>query len=311
VTYAQGADLANRMPLWVKPKAKLTREDVHRLMSLHYRDTFFSPYVDVGAGAEHSPYRWNGLEWSLGETKYVNERVVGVHYTAWHFVGQLRRGLPSQMSALLHWGADDHSWAPKIPLHGGASAVHPSYDDFNCTARDACRRAAGLPGTVTNFSFDSAWWLNQIVADQVYSRSDRAAPFVQAARAALEAKLDGALSAADEKAAAAFAAGDEAAALKVLDEHAVAAGAAATEAWKGVWQDLVVKFIDGRTTTLNPEDEVCGCTKTPAEFSDAWKASLLADPKTEAHYALPDGPVGGAAAHGRASRPKLTIKGVA
>ena len=55
------------------------------------------------------------------------------------------------MGALQWWGADDHSWAPKIPIHGGASAVHPSYDDANCTQRDACRRAAGLPGTHANY----------------------------------------------------------------------------------------------------------------------------------------------------------------
>ena len=35
------------------------------------------------------------------------------------------------MAGRLHIGMDDHSWSPKIPIHGGASEVHPSYDDFN------------------------------------------------------------------------------------------------------------------------------------------------------------------------------------
>ena len=31
--YAQGNNLTRRMPLWVKPKAPVTRADVHRLLS--------------------------------------------------------------------------------------------------------------------------------------------------------------------------------------------------------------------------------------------------------------------------------------
>ena len=54
------------MPLFVRPKEKLTRDAVHSLMSDHYQGTWFDPAVDVGAGAEHSPYRWNGLSWESG-----------------------------------------------------------------------------------------------------------------------------------------------------------------------------------------------------------------------------------------------------
>ena len=152
------------------------RDAVHALMSHHFQHTWFDPSADVGAGAELSPYRWNGLEWSYHGDKYVNERIVGTHYTAWHFVTTLRTKMPKLLGALQHWGADDHSYAPKIPVHGGAHAVLPSYDDFNCTARVACRAAAGLPGNVLNFSWDSAWWVNNVVADAVYTRKDRAAP---------------------------------------------------------------------------------------------------------------------------------------
>ena len=55
---------------------------MHELLSLHYEGTWFSPYADVGAGAEHSPYRWNGLTWEYEGREYVNERVVGSPCTA-------------------------------------------------------------------------------------------------------------------------------------------------------------------------------------------------------------------------------------
>jgi len=310
--YAQGSNLTRRMPLFVKPKAKLTLDDAHALLSHHFQGSFFDPATDVGAGAEHSPYRWNGLAWqSAGGQTYVNERVVGVHYTAWHFVTELREHLPKPMGALMHWGADDHSWAPKIPVHGGAAAVHASYDDHDCTSRDACRRAYGLPGTVTNFSWESAWWVNQVVADQVYTRKDRAAPVVLAARAALHDKLAQALTKAEAHAVKLFSAGNASAATGILSDHAVAAGALATATWKALWQELIVTFVDGKTLTADPKNEVCGCEKASATFTDEWKAKVIADAGD--HYRKPndDAVAVGKPLHGKPTRDKLTIRGVA
>ncbi|KAH8094197.1 C69 peptidase-like protein [Aureococcus anophagefferens] len=219
--YARGVDLSARMPLWIEPSRKLGRGDVHALMSSHFEDTWFDPAVDVGA-AEHAPYRWNGLEWALGNASYVNERVVGTQYTAWHFVASVApsdAGVPAPMRAVL------------------------------CT----------------------------IVADQVYTRYDRAAPTVLAAKEALDARLAARLADAEAAATALFAAGDAGAALAVLDAHAVAAGALVSETWLGLWQTLLVAYVDGRVTTVDEDDEVCGCAKESAAFTDAWKTKVVAD----------------------------------
>lgn len=312
--YARGENLTNRMPLFVKPKQALTREAVHALMSHHYQGSYFDPAKDVGAGAEHSPYRWNGLSWEVGGTSYVNERIVGTQSTSWHFVASLRAGVPKAMGALLYWGADDHSWAPKIPIHGGASAVHSSYDDSNCTGRDPCRVEMGLEGTVTNFSWNSAWWVNQAVADQVYTRMDRAAPVVLAARKELDATLDTALKAAETDATAKFAAGDVAGAHAVLSAHSVQAGATALAAWTALWQRLTMLFVDGKTTKINPKNEVCGCDKPSVEFEDAWKTKVVADDGE--HYKVPNqapyqARLGAGRHHTKPTRDKLSIRGVA
>ena len=74
-----------------------------------------------------------------------------------------------------------------------------------------------------------------------------------------------------------FAAGDAGAALAVLDAHAVAAGALASETWLGLWQKLLVAYVDGRVTTVDEDDEVCGCAKESAAFTDAWKTKVVAD----------------------------------
>jgi dipeptidase len=93
--YAAGYNLTRRMPLSVKPKAKLTLDAMHKLMSHHFEGSWFDPSTDVGAGAELSPYRWNGLEWESNGQSYVNERIVGtrkiVQCTSKQRLGRLGR----------------------------------------------------------------------------------------------------------------------------------------------------------------------------------------------------------------------------
>lgn len=285
LAYAQGRQLTKRMPLFVRPKQQLTRELIHKVMGSHFDASWFDPAIDVGAAAEHSPYRWNGLKWEHGASQYVNERVVGVQYTGWHFVATIRKAVPRPMRAVLWWGADDHSFAPKIPIHGGAARVDVSYDDANCTARAACRAAAKLPGSVLDFSWDSSWWVNNAVADLAYTRMDRAAPTVLAAREALEAELETQLRATDAAAAAAFQKGDDALGRRLLDEHSVSVGQKATARWQELWKELMVSFIDGRVTKRNEKNEVCGCDKDAATFTDAWKAKVVED--TGDKYLIP------------------------
>lgn len=159
------------MPLWVKPKKRLSRHDIHAMLSSHFEGSWLDPATDVGAGAEHSPYRWNGLTWKHrisnenASQVYVNERVVGTQFTAWHFVAMVDPTRPPAMRALVWWGSDDHSWAPKVPLFGGATKVHRTYDDSNCSARLACRRALDLPGDMMHFSWESAFWVKSVCQD--------------------------------------------------------------------------------------------------------------------------------------------------
>ncbi|KAJ8599984.1 hypothetical protein CTAYLR_001808 [Chrysophaeum taylorii] len=313
--YARGDDLARRMPLWVEA-SNVSARDVRALMASHYEGSWFDPSVDVGAGPEHSPYRYNGLEWTLKNQTFVNERPVGTQYTGWHFVSTIRADVPPPMKALLWWGADDHSWSPAIPIHGGATEVHPSYDGQDCAGRSECRRARGLPGTVTDFDVEAAWWVNNLVADTVYTRYDRAAPVVEAAMARLEATLSAKLEVAEDEASRLEEEGLRSEALQVLSRHAVEAGAVATQTWTALWQRLVVLFIDGKITKPDPTDGVCGCVKDSAEFSNEWKQKVVDDTGNKYEEPPTQDPMLRAAKglRRRASRRpihKLDIKGVA
>jgi dipeptidase len=123
LNYAQGFNLTNRMPLFVKAKSsKISRDEVHSMLSSRFESSWFDTSLDgkvmlfykfqicifnsnhiiqVGAGAEHNSNRWNGLTWSLADgTQYLNERVVGTQATAWHFVAVVNPKLPPPMRAL-------------------------------------------------------------------------------------------------------------------------------------------------------------------------------------------------------------------
>jgi len=277
--YAQGLNLTNRMPLFVRAKeSKVSRNEVHNMLSSRYEGSWFDPSVDVGAGAEHSPYRWNGLTWTAASGKqYLNERVVGTQATAWHFVAVVNPALPPAMRALSYFGVDDHAWSPKVPLYGGAVAVHRSYDDGNCSARVACRQGLGLPGYMMEFNWNAAFWVNTAVAKMVYAEKDRAASIVAQARCAFEEYLSPLVSSVSQKAQQLFGAGDEEGGVALLTELATSTSAEATARWTALWQQLLVTNGDGYVATVNPDNLLCGCTKTAAKFTTAWMDKVIAD----------------------------------
>lgn len=249
--YAQGRNLTNRMPLFVRAKPdKVTREEVHVMLSSRFEGSWFDPSVDVGAGAEHNPYRWNGLTWSTADgTQYLNERVVGTQSTAWHFVAVVNPNLPPAMRALLYFGVDDHAWSPKIPLYGGAVAVHRSYDDGNCSARLACRQGLGLPGYMMSFDWDAAFWVNTAVAKMVYAEKDRAESVVAQARCAFEKYLAPLVASVTEEAVSLFESGNADKATALLTSLAMDTSEEATKQWTLLWQRLMVTNADGYTAT--------------------------------------------------------------
>ncbi|CAE7586007.1 pepDA [Symbiodinium microadriaticum] len=249
--YAQGMNLQNRMPLFVRAKSsRVSRQELHAMLSSHFEGSWFDPTLDVGAGAEHTPYRWNGLTWmSSSGQQYVNERVVGTQATAWHFVSVVNPDLPTPMRALSYFGVDDHAWSPKVPLFGGATKVHRSYDDGNCSARVACRQDLELPGYMMEFDWNAAFWVNSAVAKMVYAEEDKASPIVTNARCAFEEYLSPLVDTASQKARASFSAGDYEGGVSVLTDLAVTTTEEATKRWTLLWQQLLITNVDGYVAT--------------------------------------------------------------
>ena len=71
--YAMGHNKNNRMPLWVKPRAKVSPKTLFDCMRDHYEGTLMDMTADLGAGGHNCPYRWRPMEFEVDGVKYVNE----------------------------------------------------------------------------------------------------------------------------------------------------------------------------------------------------------------------------------------------
>jgi len=98
VDYAMGHNAENRMPLWVKPRTKVSPKVVFDCMRDHYEGTPMDMTTDIGAGGSACPYRWRPMYFEVDGVEYCNERATATQQTGFWFVAQARPPVPAQKS---------------------------------------------------------------------------------------------------------------------------------------------------------------------------------------------------------------------
>jgi hypothetical protein len=204
---------------------------------------------------------------------------------------------------LLWFGSDEHTWAPKVPLYGGATLVHRTYDDNNCSSRIACRIYNNLPGNMLNFSWESAYWVNSAVAKLVYSEKSKMQQTVLCAKQDFENWVLPLVSQAENDALECFNSMSQSSSssssssslssfkneedcVEPLTSLAITATEQATLKWTELWQSLMVTFIDGYTTTVDEDNMICGCNKQSSPYDETYLKKVVND--TGDHYRMPD-----------------------
>ena len=241
LAYVTGLDPAaatDRMPLWIKPRAKVSLNDTMWFMRAHYEDTPFDMRQDVGAGAFGAAVRVRPLDWQYGASQYHNERPIGVQQTGWHFVAQMRSWLPDPVGGIVWFGVDDTAHSHHIPVYVGAAAVSKKWSDAGIQHVDD-------EGLGLKVDFDKAFWVFNMVANLVYGRYEDAHPVVAQRIAQTEAGYFKAVARIDAKAAKLGAKEAEA----LLTEFTVATGDKAVSDWLELWKDLFFRFRDFFTVT--------------------------------------------------------------
>jgi len=129
--YAQGYNLTNRMPLWMKvpEDKKVSLSDAMEYMRSHYENTQLDmsgqQFSDVGA-TTYSIYRTHPISWTsnvqidgtLGSapTDYVHERPIATPQTSWNFVAQSRKWMPREFAGVIWFGVDDSGTTVRFPF---------------------------------------------------------------------------------------------------------------------------------------------------------------------------------------------------
>ena len=150
--YAMGHNPTNKMPLWVKPRTKISPKQVMDCMRDHYEGTKMDMTTDIGAGGEGLPYRWRPMYWTVDGVEYCNERATATQQTGFWLVGQAR---PEKVG-ILWFGTDDAATSPLTPIY------------VNCQEVPECLKEGN--GSMLKYSDTSMFWITNRVAQFAYLR---------------------------------------------------------------------------------------------------------------------------------------------
>lgn len=172
--YAKGIaiETATPMPLYFKPKQKLSLKDVMTSMRDHYEGTFFDTQNDCSSGTGNAPYRPSPLSWEYEGKKYFNERPISTQQAAATMVAQLRSELPNEVGGILWWGSDEANMVSYTPIYCVASKAPVCFNDPDASD--------------VKFSWNSAFWVCNWVANMTYPRYNQLFPDVEKVRDEVE-----------------------------------------------------------------------------------------------------------------------------
>ncbi|MDO4461914.1 MAG: C69 family dipeptidase [Bacteroidia bacterium] len=223
--WAMGDLTKERLPLWIKPDHKISKQELADIMRDHYEGTQMDMTQDVGAGPFHCPYRWRPMEWEVDGETYVHERAIATQQTGFWFVSQMRTNNPD---GILWFGCDDANTSVLMPFHTSLTEVPEQVKVGN--------------GDLLTFSWTSAFWLMNWVANMTYSKYDGMIGDVRAAQRSLESRMDAAVADFD-KTIANIADVDRRS--QRVNTFAQQWAKTVCDEWKALGEHQIVKYIDG------------------------------------------------------------------
>lgn len=238
LSYIEGTD-PTPMPLFVKPNRKISVQDVKNAMRDHYEGTPLDISQDFGAGAYHTPYRLSPLDFEVDGQKYFNERPISTQQTGFVFVAQMRADLPDAIGGVLWFGTDDANMTVFTPV-------------YCCTDKvPACYTRVDGADYIT-FSWNSAFWIFNWVANMVYPRYDLLIGDVRATQTELENAFNAAQPGI-ESAALQLMQTDPGKAKALLTSYTHMTAQSTLDTWKRLGEYLVVKYADGVIRRTNKD----------------------------------------------------------
>ena len=229
--FINGKKGAEVMPVWVKPDRKVSVRDVQNMMRDHFEDTPFDMTKDPGATLNWGvPYRWRPMSFEVKGEKYCMERAIATQQTGFVFVNQMRSWLPDVVGGVSWFGVDDANTAVFVPIYCCSTEVPKSYAEGTAD--------------LYNFNFDSAFWVNNLISNYVYTRYSVMIDDVRKVQGALEDKFERDQPVV-EVAAQALNRESSSQAVEYLTNYSVSTAQKATERYQALFKYLFVKYMDG------------------------------------------------------------------
>jgi dipeptidase len=172
---------AQPYPWSIKPDKKLSVADVFALKRDHYEGTDFDMTQGLDAEPYGLPKRWRPLYWTLAnatgsvndDTEYAWERPISTQQTGFSVVTQSRSHLPDMVGGVCWYGVDDSYLTCYFPLYCCITEVPKPF----------------ATGSIKEFSWDSAWWVTNLVSNYANLKFNRIAPEIVKVQREVEADI--------------------------------------------------------------------------------------------------------------------------
>ena len=147
----------DHLPLWIKPDKPVSVRDLMNDMRDHYEGSALDMTADVSAGPWASPYRNSLTNFKSPDgTDMFRERPIGCQQTSMTLVCQMRDWLPDAVGGVTYFNMDDANMVAYVPAYCGIKRIPEPFRRENTD--------------ITEFSTESAFWMNNFVANMIYPR---------------------------------------------------------------------------------------------------------------------------------------------
>jgi dipeptidase len=229
--YIDGEENAEVLPLYVKPNKKVTPRDLQNMMRDHFEGTPLDMTKDAGSKIFwDSPYRFRPMNFDVDGKTYFNERAIATQQTAFVLVSQMRSWLPNAIGGIHWFGVDDAATNVFVPLYCCLTSAPKSYSESTAD--------------LYNFSLESAFWVNNWVANQAYGRYSLMIDDILKVQKSLEDSFEQNMSFIENEAARLYKESPQKA-IDYLNNYSHFVAEKATTSYRKLGEYLLVKYLDG------------------------------------------------------------------
>ncbi len=147
----------DHLPLWIKPDAPLSMRDLQNDMRDHFEGTALDMTADMTAGPWGMPVRPLPMHFrDKDSVNYFRERPIATQQSGFTMTCQMRSWLPDDVGGVTWFNCDDANMVAYVPLYCSITQIPDPFRPENNPRNE--------------FSTESAFWMNNWVANMVYPR---------------------------------------------------------------------------------------------------------------------------------------------